>query len=637
MPQRRKKVRDLAPSRLIDEVKWRTLAQNVPDFLALVDRQGRFLWLNRVVKGLDLAAVSNQTIYDFMSRRDQAKARAALKAVFATGKLQRYDVDSVGDNGKRAWYTTRISAIKAGRRVTAAILIATDITPRRRAEERLLAAEERLRILLSRIPAVVWTTDTDLRWTSSHGAGLAALRLEPDEAVGKTFYEFFGTRDRKYPPIAAALRALRGEANQYEQIWQDHIYQSHVEPLHDARGTIIGTIGIAIDVTETMRSHQERDRLEAALRQMQKVDAMGRLATGAAHGFGNALTAIRGFIDAAQRKLPENHVAHADLRSARAAAEHAAQQASSLLFLGHGNDPTGSSDCPALLRESIDMLSRMLPSNIKLKLDIPSDLQVWVNVNPTQLQQVIMNLAINARDAMPAGGELTITLTQIPTSEGDLRSQRFISLTVADTGEGMSSRVKSRVFEPFFTTKSRGEGTGLGLPIVQSIVLHHGGRVAIDSTPGKGTVVTIELPCCDAPPVATGEIAAMARAGVVLLADPDRLIRRTLSSALEKEGYVVEQAADSDAAVAKFRERSGEFSVVLLNCELAKFDGAACHAAIRASGSAVPVVMLGACADCTTDPDRDFVLAKPFRMTDLLDLIGRVTSPDSDKLRGTQQ
>lgn len=632
MSTRPKRTRSLVPPRLTDEAKWRTLAQNVPDFLAMVDREGRFLWLNRVVEGLDLEAVRKQTIYDFMGKRDQGKARRALKAVFATGKLQSYDVDSIGDRGRRAWYTTRVGAIKAGRRVVAAILIATDITPRRRAEERLLAAEARLRVLFSRIPAVVWTTDADLRWTSSHGAGLATLRLGPDEVVGRTFYEFFGTQDREYPAIAAGLRALNGEANQFAQTWQGHTYQTHIEPLRNARGAILGTIGIAVDVTDAMRSRAEQDRLEAALRQVQKVDAMGRLATGAAHDFGNALTAIRGFLDAAQRALTPGHAADKELCSALAAAEHAARLASSLLSLGHASDdPTGPIDLPDALRESIDLLGRMLPANIELDLKIAPDLVAWIMACPTQIQQVVVNLAINARDAMPGGGRLTISLDEIAAETGNRRRSRFVSLRVADTGVGMSPRVRARAFEPFYTTKSRGEGTGLGLSIVQGIVLRHGGHIALDSAPGKGAVVTIDLPCCDPPPANAAKTPAPPRGGAVLLADPDRLVRRALGSALEKEGYTVEQATGGTEALARFRARPGGFAAVLLNCSL---DGAACRAAIRAAGSATPVVMLGACDDCAVLSDRDYVLAKPFKMTDLLGLIGRVTPADPGELGG---
>jgi signal transduction histidine kinase len=247
-----------------------------------------------------------------------------------------------------------------------------------------------------------------------------------------------------------------------------------VEPLRDERGGVVGTIGVAVDVTE------ERAR-ERQLRQAQKLDALGRLAGGIAHDYGNMLLAIGGNLDLALSATDDPRV-RSTLESAQAAVERSTELTRRLLAFSRAEpgEPRAV-DVGAVVRETAELLRPVLGSQASLEIELEPAPPAWID--RVELQQVVMNLALNARDAMPGGGTIAVSVG----ADGD-----DIELVVADEGVGIDAETQERLFEPFFTT--RAEGTGLGLATVYGIVTRHGGSVAVESEPGAGARFRVRLP-----------------------------------------------------------------------------------------------------------------------------------------------
>ncbi|MCK6547346.1 ATP-binding protein [Myxococcota bacterium] len=311
------------------------------------------------------------------------------------------------------------------------------------------------------------------------------------------------------------------------------------------------TIGVSVDRTE-------RRRLEEQLRQAQKMEAVGRLAGGIAHDFNNVLLVILGYLDLHVDALAPGAL-RADLEEIRSAAQRATGLTRQLLAFSRQQSISARPTDPARVIERVEtMLHRILGADIELRcmLHEPS---AHVLVDPTQFEQIIMNLAVNARDAMPRGGSLTIETMRVEASHPRSIPPRtggagpFVLITVTDTGEGMDEATRQRIFEPFFTTKGPGRGTGLGLATVYGIVQQSGGSISVRSEPGRGTTFELLLPVTreaereEAPPPPPPVVRTGAR---VLIVDDDAAIRRLVRTVLQQAGYAVLDAADPQAALA---------------------------------------------------------------------------------------
>jgi two-component system, cell cycle sensor histidine kinase and response regulator CckA len=316
-------------------------------------------------------------------------------------------------------------------------------------------------------------------------------------------------------------------------------------PLRDAEGKLYAVCTISTDITERRRSAEERAELEARLVQAQRLESVGQLAGGVAHDFNNLLSVILTCVGFAQRQLPEGHPVRDDVEEIGHAADRAAALTRQLLMFSRREVVTPQIvDVAALVRDLERLLNRTLSERVALRISCGPDV-VPVLIDPRQLEQVLVNLAVNARDAMPEGGTLSIA---VGGTAGGVR------ITVADDGAGMPPEVRERAFEPFFTTKEAGEGTGLGLATVHGVVTDAGGTVDISSDIGAGTVVTIFLPAAedavvsaeeplDAPAVGGGG------ASVLVVEDQDP-VRRQACRILADHGYAVREAASADAALA---------------------------------------------------------------------------------------
>jgi PAS domain S-box-containing protein len=425
---------------------------------------------------------------------------------------------------------------------------------RKRAEEKIRESEARLRVLVEQLPAVLWTVGKDLRFTSALGAGLARLGLKPNQIVGVSLMEYFETNDQTFLPIAAHRRATRGEPVTFHVEWKGGSYTCHVEPLRTAEGELQGAICMALDITD-------RKQLEEQLRQAQKMEAVGRLAGGIAHDFNNLLMVIQGYADLLAERLADGDPLRRNAEQIQTASQRATSLTRQLLAFSRKQmlAPKVLS-VQSVVAEMEKILRRLIGEDIQLETSSAPDVGL-IKADRSQIEQVILNLAVNARDAMPEGGRLTIETANVELDKAAaqppavLSPGKYVMLAVTDNGCGMDAETQAHIFEPFFTTKEKGKGTGLGLATVYGIVKQSGGYVWVYSEPGRGTSFKVYLPRIeDEPTVRARDGKADARAlprgsETVLLVEDEKGVRELAREYLELAGYTVIEAEDGHTAL----------------------------------------------------------------------------------------
>lgn len=439
---------------------------------------------------------------------------------------------------------------------------------RKRSEERARESEARLRLLIEQLPAVLWTVDRNLRFTSAVGSGLARLGLKPNQLVGMTLSEYFETTDQSFTPIAAHLRAVAGDPVTFPVEWKKGSYACHVEPLRDGAGGVQGAICMALDVTD-------RKQLEEQFRQAQKMEAVGRLAGGIAHDFNNLLMVIQGYADLLADRLPAGESLHRNAVQIQTAAQRAAALTQQLLAFSRKQILAPKVlNVHSVVADMEKMLQRLIGEDIELETSSKPDLWL-VKADRSQIEQVVMNLAVNARDAMPKGGRLMIETSNVEFDASVSHSPavvapgKYVMLAVTDNGCGMDTKTQTHIFEPFFTTKEKGKGTGLGLATVYGVVKQSGGYVWVYSEPGHGTTFKIYLPRIDDETVSAGRdrsvsTAALPRGSeVVLLVEDEAGVRELAREYLEMSGYTVIVAADGHKAIELAAMRAGTIHLLM--------------------------------------------------------------------------
>ncbi len=340
-----------------------------------------------------------------------------------------------------------------------------------------------------------------------------------------------------------------------------------ISPVRDPRGTITGFVFVSRDVTREVM-------LDEQLRQSQKMEAVGQLAGGVAHDFNNLLVGIQGYALLALEALPPDAPVHDDLLEIQRAAERAAALTRQLLAFSRRQvlQPVDLA-LDEVIRDLLKMLHRVISEDIELALVPGADLRL-VRADLGQVEQVIMNLVVNARDAMPEGGTITLRTENADLDPGYCerhawaRPGHFVRLSVTDTGCGIPEEMLPRIFEPFFTTKGVNEGTGLGLATVHGIVEQHRGLIHVSSRSGEGTVVEVYLPVSDRHTAEAGAAKPAAAPGgreTILLAEDDEMVRRLGVRILERAGYTVLIAENGHEAVRLFERHRGDVALALLD------------------------------------------------------------------------
>ena len=460
----------------------------------------------------------------------------------------------------------------------------------------------RLAMLVESMPAVLWTADPALRITSATGAGLQAIGMDPREAMGLSLLEFFRTEDQDFPAIAAHRRALAGEAMAFETAWQTRRFESHVQPLANSEGATLGVIGVALDITE-------RDRLADQLRQSQKMQAVGELAGGVAHDFNNLLMVVKGHAQLLLDLLPDGSPTRQSVAQIDKAAERAASLTRQLLAFSRKQvlQPRVL-DMNEVVAGMIRMFSRVIGENIEMTF-LPGANLGRVKADPGQIEQVLLNLVVNARDAMPQGGRLTIETSNIDldlsysAKHAHAEPGPYVMLTVTDTGCGMDVETQSHIFEPFFTTKGPGKGTGLGLATVYGVVKQSGGYTWVYSEVGRGTTFKIYLPLVTAEAeklVPEADTSHLHRGNeTILLVEDDQSVRELVRDYLRANGYTVLEALDGDEALKAVAAHQGSLQLLITDVVMPHMSGPELAAKIQGLRPGLKVLFVSGYTDDT--------------------------------------
>jgi signal transduction histidine kinase len=503
-------------------------------------------------------------------------------------------------------------------------VVIADITSRKCAEVEAAAHTEYLQQLVDQIPAFLWVIDRDLIVRRIEGGRPMLEALDRDKLVGlpqKVITEMGCNAEDTELSLEMHRRALRGTPEQYRATWKGITLEARIRPLRDRDDHIVGIVGVGIDVSK-------ESSLEAQLRQSQKLEALGQLAGGVAHDFNNVLAAINGFAQLLYEGMAGDDSRRHDVEEIRKAAERATRITRQLLaFSRHQVPATTRIDLVQLVHDLSRMLRAVLPATIALLVSPESRASaIEVLADRILLEQIVMNLTVNARDAMPLGGTLSIDIRS-GTTPGTAHTA---VVEVRDTGVGMSPEVQAHVFEPFFTTKEPGRGTGLGLATVYGIVRQHEGSIEIASVVGEGTTVTVRLPM--APPAAepvveqkSGKERSHGSGGRVLVVEDEASVREIATRFLQHGGFDVLTAPDAGAAL-ELLASAGPLDLVLTDSAMPGMRGEDLANEVARICPGLPVILMSGYAD-PAQPASSAVAAfiqKPFTIAGLLAEVRRV-------------
>ena len=566
-------------TRLITQVqsaenRYRVLFEHASDAIALLTTDGVILEVNRrwqSLTGVAAERIVGRHIGEFAALGDQATSFAEFQRVTASGLGRSTTVALRGANGERLYMEFALSTVEIAGESTV-LAIGRDVTVEQLARQELAAAEARYRSLVERIPDVIWTGTAD---------GRIVFATNVERVLGYTSEQLdaqpLSERQHLIHPderrmTMDALTAFRQKGTPFDIEYR--ILR------HDGRYTWVRnrTMGRreqdGVTVVEGILSEiNDRKLLEQSLNQAQKMEAIGQLTGGIAHDFNNILAVILTNSHLLMESL-EGDARHADANEIREAAARAASLTRQLLAFSRRQvlEPT-IVDLNHALDGVKRMLCRVIGEDIALTVVPAPDLGA-VRVDLGQLEQVIMNLAVNARDAMPEGGRLTLEtanvdlLEEYDASEGRVPAGQYVMLSVSDTGCGMDPATRARIFEPFFTTKEVGKGTGLGLSTCYGIVKQSGGHIWVYSEVGQGTVFKIYLPriegaTAQSRPSSPPRASRLTGNETILLVEDDERVRASVRRVMEHGGFRLLVARDSADALALAREHRGKVDLLL--------------------------------------------------------------------------
>ena len=527
--------------------------------------------------------------------------RAMLDGVYTAGEpytnremTMRLDRD--GDGAlQEAWFDVACHPIRNARDAIEGVFIhALEITSHVKARiaaeaqaeqflrqrSALRETEERLRMVIASAPMLMIAVDAEARILFSDGLELARIGVRAGENVGKSFID---THPQALQIHANIRRALAGESFSSVHEFRGQIFETRMRPMIDDSGKIAGAIGVATNVTQRVEAEAEREKLQAQMLQAQKLESLGVLAGGIAHDFNNLLTGILGNASVALLELDSSAPAREAIQDVLNAARRAAALARQLLtYSGKGHREVGAVDLPTQVREIAKLVEASVSKKVVLSVDVAEDVPA-IDADTTQLQQIVMNLVLNAAESIGDGCGTVRVSTGVEDLDGhaapDLLSAdpiapgRYVYVDVSDDGSGMDEATKVKIFDPFFTTKATGRG--LGLAAVVGIMRAHAGAIRITSQLGAGSAFRAYFPASKRRASIAPDVEAdmFHGSGVVLVIDDEPHVRTVARRMLEWFGFEVIEASGGRDGIEKYRERSADIALVLLDMMMPELDG----------------------------------------------------------------
>ncbi len=606
----------------------RTLLMAAPHIVHAADDNGHLRWLNPAfesISGWSISEWLDRPFLPLFHRDDHEMMRARFARLRAGERVPPQEARLVKrDGGIVVGDFMGVAHVEDGcMRLVLGIM--RDVTAKHEMEEALRQSEARYRHLIQRNVAGITLTGSDARFVDVNDAAARMLGFGTrEEVIGLSAEDFYDSPEQR-----------RGLMRQLET--HGHVAQLEF-PLRRRDGSRFWVVGSATRLDDPSRVARvqsaiiditERKMLEEQLRHSQKMEAIGRLAGGIAHDFNNILMVVAGHCDLLERGADRGIVPRESVISIRDAAERAARLTRQLLSMSRRGAPDARVvDLNDIVRRSRDLLERLIGETVAFELNL-ADGPVFAAADPSHIEQILMNLVVNARDAMPTGGRIVINTVRgvDPKSTRLDAAQPYIAIEVTDTGVGMSEATRARIFEPFFTTKPRGDGTGLGLAIVYGIVRQHGGDVIVRSEPGVGTTMSVRLPDAEASASAIEPVAAAPAGGTetILIVEDNPDVSTVTELMLQSLGYRVRAANSLPSAIEQLREEPDPVHLLLSDVVMPGARGPEVARAIQAMSPHTRVLyMSGHTDDAVLPDDETSLLLKPFSVTDLARAIRHV-------------
>jgi PAS domain S-box-containing protein len=637
------------------ERRFRILVEGVIDYaIYMLDPSGVITNWNtgaERLKGYSANEIVGQHFSRFYANEDRASGLPA-RVLDTAARTGRYEAEGwrIRKDGSRFWASVVVDAIRDDKgQLVGFGKVTRDITERRTALETLRESERQFRLLVGGVTDyAIYMLDPN-GVVASWNAGAQHIKgYDADEIIGHHFSRFYTEPDRSAGVPARALYTAANEGRFEAEGWRVRkdgtVFWANVviDPIRDEGGELIGFAKITRDITERRNAQLELQEAQRQRAHAQRMDALGQLTGGVAHDFNNLLMIVSGHIRTVQK------AAEADPKLSRAAnaIAHAAQRGASLTrqLLTFSRRQTLN---PKVFKigERVGFCRTMLESSVgsavRLSVDIGSE--IWpVNVDESEFELALVNISLNARDAMPKGGALIINAENVTLKPGDTQLGRrgeFVAVRITDTGSGIAPDVLPKIFDPFFTTKEVGKGSGLGLSQVHGFAHQSGGTVHIDSQLGRGTTVTIYLPRCGTQPQEARDESqpqTAAAGGRVLVVEDNPEVLAVCVSMIEQLGYETYAVSGALAALDVIKRK--DFDLVISDVVMpGGMDGAALANAIRARKPELPVLLATGFSPSGRQGDWP-ILRKPFDLSELSRVVARLIAeakqpPDSNLVR----